>query len=120
MNPTREQFELAARAVGIVRYEHITLSEGGKSALWVPDSIFSSYQSWQPHIPGIDNAMLTAALRINTDWANSWALAMSVDEHQITASADYADFHGTETERRARAMAFAVFLVAVEIGRGMK
>lgn len=118
MNPTREQFEMAARAAGVefhfgggwqsdIPFRRVTESSGVVTGV-----------EWNPHLPGTDNAMLAAGLKIDQEWTSAYAWAGG--NGLVGRRRNYSDFPGTETERRAKAMAFAVFLVAVEIGRTMK
>lgn len=113
MNPTREQFERAARAAGM---ELVTAhpNVGGKTVYWS----HACDDEWEPHLPGTDNAMLAAGLKIDQEWTSAYAWAGG--NGLVGRRRNYSDSPGTETERRAKAMAFAVFLVAVEIGRTMK
>ena len=123
MNPTREQFELAAKAAGLTDDRDCTWVEwfeasGPQEEIQL--RVGERWKPWQPHIPGVDNAMLAAALKIDQEWTNAYAWAS--DSGGVHRALDYAPEirARTSTERRAKAMAWAVFLVAAEIGRTMK
>ena len=114
--PTREDYELAAKAAGIRHIEY-TNDYDGSHGLQLCDEHGRHTHSWNPLTDDGDSRRLQIAIGADLYiWTYS-----AVAQEQIDGSTvlDYAELYADHNNDKCEAARHAVFWIAVEIGRAL-
>ncbi len=112
MTPTREEFEVVAEWLG-VKLAFTSNGQPWKKSGWI--------DKWQPHLPGIDNQPLMAAIECDINWCAEAPMvnvtAWGKDGNRI--SSPEIEFDNTP-DSKLQALASAVWQCAVKVAMEAK